>query len=209
MSWRSAKLAGLGMKERDVGEWVPVGEIAMLQVQRVKLVRDKQYYPEHIAECDRLRLTPDGVYGLAGGAWILDKHHRHYPDSIRWNENRAISVGFTSHYREMWDLFRETPMGAAGENIIVVADERVLPEQIVGGVRVEAESTVFELSSPAIAEPCVGFTRYMTERRNAGPSEIDPERQKLRNGLRGYAMGLQGLDYVELAVGDKLSIRTA
>lgn len=190
-----------------MSEWVPIGEIAMLQIQRIALVKDKQYYPGPLAECDRLRLTPEGVFGLVGGSWILDRHHRHHPDAKHWNEHRAISIGFTSHYEHMWETFRQTPMGSAGENVIVVADEMVLPEQIAGGVRIETEDGAFELAGPRVAEPCVGFTRFMTDRPEAGPYEIDPERQKLRNGVRGYVTGLHDVGVLDMAVGDKLSIR--
>ena len=191
----------------NVNEWVAIGEIAMLQVQRAKLVSDAQFTPDHIATCERLRLTPDGVYGFVKDSWILDKHHRHHPDSQRWNEARSLSVGFTSHYAHMWDLFRRTPLGSAGENVIVTADGMVTIDDIGGGVRIETQQALVELVAPAIAEPCVGFTRFMTERPQASASEIDGERQKLRNGVRGYVMGLVGLDYVEIAPGDKLSIR--
>ena len=57
----------------NVNEWVAIGEIAMLQVQRAKLVSDAQFNPDHIATCERLRLTPDGVYGFVKDSWILDK----------------------------------------------------------------------------------------------------------------------------------------
>jgi hypothetical protein len=190
-----------------VAEWREIGEIALLQVSRSKLVRNKQFYPEQLAEVDRLRLTPDGVLGLVGGSWILDRHHRQHPAAEQWNANRALLIGFTSHYSHMWDLFRETALGSAGDNVVVRADEMVGLADLAGGIRIRTEHTEFELSGATIAEPCVGFTRFMTDRRDAGAIELEGERDKLRGGVRGFVVGLQGLEFVEITAGDTVSVR--
>ena len=164
--------------------------------------------PDPIVAVERLRLTPAGVYGLVDGSWILDRHHRDHPDSEnRWSERRALSVGFTSHYTHMWDLFRSTPLGSAGENVLVNADEMVGIGDIGGGVRVEADSVAIELGPAAIAEPCVPFTRFMTDLPDADSTALKPELEKLRKGVRGFVMGLAGFDHVEISPGDKVSIR--
>ena len=154
-------------------------------------------------------LTPDGVFGLLDGGWLLDRHHRWHPDARHWNPARVLSVGFTSHYEHMWELFRPTGIGAAGENVIVRADEMVGIDDIAGGVRIESNGTTVEIEAAAIAEPCVDFTRYMTQRLDADATALKPEREKLRRGVRGFVLSLEGIDGVDVAPGAKLSIRGA
>ena len=104
---------GPGTRKCDVSEWTTVGEITLVQIQRSRLMVDQQFHADELVQAERLRLTPDGVFGLISGAWVLDRHHRQHPDADHWNENRALSVGFTSHYEHMWDLFRRTSAGSA------------------------------------------------------------------------------------------------
>ena len=93
-------------------DWTSVGEIALLQIQRSKLGEDGLYSPDPLATAERLRLAPRGVYGLIGGSWILDRHHGDHPDAVHWREHRTLSVGFSSHYDRMWDMFRPTTTGS-------------------------------------------------------------------------------------------------
>ena len=196
------------MRWVDVGERTVVGEIALLQIQRSQLGDGRVYRPGPILEVERLRLTPAGVYGLVAGAWILDRHHRDHPDAqSRWSEHRVLSVGFTSHYEQMWKIFRSTVLGSAGENVLVTAEEMVTIGDIAGGVRFETDHTIVELGPAAIAEPCVPFTRFMTNLAGADTTALKPEREKLRHGVRGFVMGLAGVDHVEISPGDKVSIR--
>ena len=186
-----------------------MGEIALLSIQRDKLVRDQMFDPKPIARVDRLRLTPDGVFGLVAGSWILDRHHRHHPAAERWNADRAISIGFTSHYEHMWGQFRSTPLGSAGENVLVDIDGMVEPGDIGGGVRIDTGDALIEVPRAEVAEPCVGFTRYMTDRPEASAADIDEDRQKLRRGVRGFVLGLQEVEFVEITRGSQVSIRSA
>ena len=190
-----------------MSEWTTVGEITLVQIQRSRLMVDQQFHADELVQAERLRLTPDGVFGLISGAWVLDRHHRQHPDADHWNENRALSVGFTSHYEHMWDLFRRTSAGSAGENVLVEADEMVAAGEIAGGIRIETAGAVIELAGAEIAEPCVGFTRFMTQRREADATDLQAELENLRQGVRGYVLSLQGLDFVEIGPGDKLSIQ--
>lgn len=190
-------------------EWKPVGEIELLQVQKSKLTAGDVYRTDALAAVERLRLTPDGVFGLLDGGWLLDRHHRSHPDARHWNSDRVLSVGFTSHYEHMWELFRPTAIGSAGENVIVRADGMVGIDDIAGGVRIESNGTTVEIEAAAIAEPCVDFTRYMTQRLDADATALKPEREKLRRGVRGFVMSLEAIDGVDIAPGAKLSIRGA
>ena len=50
-------------------------------------------------------------------------------------------------------------------------------------------------------EPCVEFTRFLTGRPGASAQEVKPDREKLRHGVRGFAIGIPELDQIEVTVG--------
>ena len=108
-----------------MGEWTRIGETALLQIQTGELTGLGSYDLEMLVPVDALRVTPDGVLGSADSAWIVDRHHRHHPAARHWHPEDALSFGFTSHYDLMSSLFRPTPLGHAGENVIIVADHMV------------------------------------------------------------------------------------
>jgi hypothetical protein len=159
-----------------------------------------------LAQVDILRLVPDGVLGHHGGAWIVDRHHRDHPAAKRWHAEDTLSFGFTSHYDHMSTLFSQTQLGIAGENVIVATDEMIKLEAISGGVRLETKDGTIEMSRPEVLEPCVEFTRFMTSRPTASAREVKPDREKLRNGVRGYVVGIPGPDPVHIGIGDTISI---
>lgn len=192
-----------------MGEWTQIGEIALLQIQTGELTGQGSYDDSMLVPVDTLRLTRDGVLGLSDGAWIVDRHHRHHPAARHWRAEDTLSFGFTSHYDLMWDLFRPTPLGVAGENVIVVADQMISLEDIAGGIHIETNDGQIELVEPGVLEPCVEFTRFMTSRPDASAREVKPDREKLRNGVRGYTVGIGEPDPVEIGLGDRVSARTA
>jgi hypothetical protein len=163
------------------------------------------YDTSMLVPVDTLRLTPDGVFGLFDDDWIADRHHRDHPDAKHWHADDVLSFGFTSHYDLMWELFRKTPLGIAGENVIVVVNDVVQPGRIAGGIRIETNDGPIEMGKPEVLEPCVEFTRFMTTRPEASAREIKPDREKLRNGVRGYAVGVP--NPIEVGLGDFVSIR--
>lgn len=187
-------------------EWTRIGEISLLQIQTGEMTGQGSYDISMLVPVDALRLTPDGVVGLVDDEWIVDRHHRQHPAARHWHAGHALSFGFTSHYDLMWTLFRGTPLGVAGENVIVVADQMIHPEDIAGGIRIETDDGQIELGKPEVLEPCVEFTRFMTSRPDASAREVKPDREKLRNGVRGYAVGIAGPDPVEVGLGDSISI---
>ena len=191
----------------DQGEWTQIGEITLLQIQTGVLTGQGSYDNSMLVPVDTLRLTPDGVFGLSDGVWIVDRHHRNHPTARHWHAEDTLSFGFTSHYELMWDLFRRTPLGIAGENVIVVADHLINLEDIAGGMRIEANDGQIELAQPKVLEPCVEFTRFMTSRPDASAREVKLDREKLRNGVRGFVVGISGSDPVEVGLGDALFVR--
>lgn len=186
-------------------EWTRIGEISLLQIQTGVLTGRGSYDTGMLVPVDSLRLTPDGVLGFSDGEWVADRHHRDHPAAKRWHAEDVLSFGFTSHYDFMWELFRKTPLGIAGENVIVVAERMINPGDIGGGVRIETNEGPIEMGMPEVLEPCVEFTRFMTSRPEASAREINPDREKLRNGVRGYAVGIP--NPIEVGLGDFVSIR--
>jgi len=195
---------GLG----TLAEWTDIGEIILLQIQTGEMTGQGGYDLNLLISAEVLRLTPDGVLGLSNGAWIADRHHRYHPAARYWRATETLSFGFTSHYEHMWDLFRSTELGAAGENVIVVADRMLELDDIAGGMRIESDDGQIELLGPEIAQPCVEFTRFMTSRPDASARDLKGDREKLGNGVRGFVAGATEPGAFDIRVGDLISVRT-
>lgn len=196
------------MRGLAVEDWLFVGEVRLLQMQHYAMTGKGSYDVGALVEAERLRLTRDGLYGLSKDAWIMDRHHRHHPDSKYWSASDVLSFGFTSHYDHMWKLFRKTPLGIGGENIIVEARDMLKIDDIAGGLKVETDHGSVEFRSPEVVEPCVEFTRFMTGRSDADARELKPSREKLRKGVRGYVTGFDGDEPFEIARGDAVFVRS-
>jgi hypothetical protein len=190
-----------------MADWNYIGEIQLLQMQLYAMTGSGAYDLDALIEADKLRLTPDGFYGLSGQSWIMDRHHRHHPDSRYWHASEVLSFGFTSHYDHMWDLFGTKPLGIAGENIIVDAPSMLTIDDIAGGVMIETANGTAEFQAPEVAEPCVEFTRFLTDRPDADARELKPLREQLRNGVRGYVVAVQDDEPFEVSAGDRVSVK--
>ena len=190
-----------------MGDWVEVGQVVKLQVQRDRLRRDNAYRLHNLAEVSVLRLTPDGPIGFDGSSWVVDRHHRAHPASALYDPARALSIGFTSHYEYIWRRFDPIPLGSAGENLIVDADRLVSLNDLRGGIRIETSDNAASIATAAVAEPCVPFTRLVTGRPDARAAEIVEEQNQLRRGIRGFVMALDGIDNFDISPGARVSIR--
>ena len=197
------------LKDSPMGDWIEVGQVVKLQVQRDRLRAGNVYRLHNLAEVSALRLTPDGPIGFDGSSWVVDRHHRAHPSAVHYNPARALSIGFTSHYRYIWERFEPIPLGAAGENLIVDTDRRVTLADLAGGIRIETFTDSALIATAAIAEPCVPFTRLVTGRPDARASEIVEERTHLRRGIRGFVMALTGVDNFDVAPGARVWVRAA
>lgn len=191
---------------REVRDWVTIGQVVKLQVQRDRLRRGNVYSLKHLAEVSALRLTPDGVIGFDGASWVVDCHHRAHPSAVPYKPERVLSIGFSSHYEHMWRMFEPIPFGAAGENLIVQTDRLIGLEDVKHGFRIEATAGTTLIRSAAVAEPCVAFTRLVTGRADARAADIVQERNCLRQGVRGFVLALDGIDNFDVAPGDRVSI---
>ena len=191
-----------------MNDWVDVGRVVKLQVQRDLLRKGPVYSTNNLAEVSVLRLTPDGPIGFDGSSWVVDRHHRAHPASARYDPARALSIGFTSHYEHIWEMFDPIPLGSAGENVIVDADRLVSVTDLSGGIRIETSDGSTSIATAAVAQPCVPFTRFATGRPDARADEIVDERERLRRGVRGFVMALDGLDNFDVSPGALVSIRS-
>ena len=190
-----------------MADWTVIGEISLLTIQTGEMTGQGGYDSSMLIPVEALRLTPDGVFGMSDGAWIVDRHHRYHPAARHWHAEETLSFGFTSHYDHMWGLFRPTLLGAGGENVIVVADRMIDLVDIAVGMRIDTNDGQVELLKPEVAQPCVEFTRFMTSRPDASARELKADREKLGNGVRGFVVGISGPDAFEIAPGDTLSAR--
>jgi hypothetical protein len=191
-----------------MGDWVDVGRVVKLQVQRGLLRRGPVYGTGNLAEVSVLRLTPDGPIGFDGSSWIVDRHHRAHPASARYDPARALSIGFTSHYEYIWGRFDPIPLGSAGENLIVETDRLISLPDLEGGIRIHNSEASVAIATSAVAEPCVPFTRFATGRHDARADEIVEERNQLRRGIRGFVMAVDGIDNFDISPGARVSVRT-
>ncbi len=187
-------------------DWLEIGSIVKLQVQRDRLRTGDNYHLHPLAEVSRLRLTPDGPIGFDGSSWIIDCHHRSHPSASRYQPERVLSIGFTSHYEQIRDMFEPIPLGAGGENLIVEADRVLELKDLERGFRIEsADGTAF-IPTAAVAEPCVAFTRLVTGRPDARAADLAEPRDRLRRGIRGFVMALAGIDNFDVSAGDRVSV---
>lgn len=187
--------------------WTRLGEIVRLQIQTHEMTGEGGYDVSALRDCPKMRLTPDGVFGYHAGSWILDRHHRSHPAARHWHADDVLSFGFTSHYTHMENLFRPVPLGIGGENVIVRTGGMVELHDLAGGLRIDAVDARPEFVSPAVAEPCVEFSRFMTDRPHASAQEIKPFREQLKNGVRGYVVGVGEEEPIDISLGDVVYAR--
>ena len=192
-----------------MGDWVEVGQVVKLQIQRRPLRDGEDYRLGPLAEVSTLRLTPDGPIGFDGVSWIVDRHHRYHPRATTYRPGRALSIGFTSHYENIWKRFTPIPLGAGGENLIVSSNELVSEVELDGGIRIGTPQASILISDAKAAEPCVPFTRLVTGRPEASARELAEDRERLRHGIRGFVMPVDGIDLFDVTPGTPVAIRAA
>ncbi len=113
-----------------------LGPIVLLQVQRTPLkVPGGPYDPRPLLPVSEAAVGPEGMAGFHDGAWVLDAHHAAHP-ARRGGAGRALSIGFTGHYRLMAERFGSVPVGIGGENLIVEAPGRLYVKDLLGTVLV-------------------------------------------------------------------------
>jgi hypothetical protein len=171
-----------------------IGIIKLIQVQRSSLKageRPYRYYdPAPLLTVEGLRLSPDGVVGVAAdGEGVIDVHNAGHPASKNQRGLNGISVGFTSHYQAMRERFgSHLTDGCAGENILVEADRTFSLGDLGDQLAIEtAGGAIVYLASLLVAAPCVEFSQFAAGQGERLPPEaLKATLQFLDAGTRGF-----------------------
>jgi hypothetical protein len=183
-----------------------IGEIELLQIHGDLLVPGDSFDPKPLIEVDALSIDQAGVVGWTGHSWALDVHHRSWPGR---GGRRPVSIGFTSHYDRMWRRFRDIPLGTAGENIVVRADDVVRLDDLGSGVSIRGgDGREVILTKPVVARPCRQFTSFLLELPyKAALEDIADELEFLDGGTRGFIFSVDGLETpMRLERGDRVYV---
>ncbi len=181
-----------------------IGEVALLQVHADLLKRTDRFDPAPLIQVGEASLDAGGMLGWTGSAWVVDVHHRSWPGP---GPRRPLSVGFTSHYDKMRGRFRDIPLGAAGENLIVTSDKVLSLEELGDRILIRGQDGwEAVLTNPKIAKPCLQFTSFMLDLPSvAAFEEISAELAFLDEGTRGFILGVDELaEPFRLRVGDEV-----
>jgi hypothetical protein len=178
-----------------------LGRVKITQVQPSGLIYEVpggyRYDPSRRVEVNHLLVSARGVEGIDFlDQRILDIHHADHPHTSN-NGNNGISIGFTSHYRKMRVRFGEHMQdGAAGENIVIDADQEIWLADL--GQRVEVHNpetgNVLSLEVVKIAAPCDEFSHFAanSQEERMKPEELKDTLQFLGGGRRGFLLRLSG-----------------
>ncbi|HVH08257.1 MAG TPA: MOSC domain-containing protein [Gemmatimonadales bacterium] len=186
-----------------------LGRIVRLQIQRSSLKTGEKpqrvYDPTPILAVERLALGPDGVLGEdQEGTWVMDVHHRTHPTTKNEDGLHGVSLGFTSHYRQMQERFgARIVAGCAGENILVDVPSRITLDDLETGVAIHASAgeELLRLEVLQVAHPCRPFSGWAL----GGMVESDVLKETLQfldDGLRGFYC--RGIASAVISVGDRL-----
>lgn len=187
------------------GEWREIGKVLFLQLQLQPLkVGDVQrYYRPHDAlyPVDRFTMERDGISAMIDGKLTYDAHHVRHPVS-RNRISNPISIGFTSHYREMQARFGpHMTLGIAGENIIIETDEILTEADMTHGIAFESPTGErIEMDLVFAIPPCKPFAKYCLQ-----TDEIESRQLLVRETLQYLAKGIRGF-CAEPADGERYSI---
>lgn len=186
---------------------VKIGEVALLQVHGDLLKSPDRFDPASLIRVDEASVDSDGMLGWTGSGWIVDVHHRAWPGR---GGRRPLSIGFTGHYDEMWSHFRQVPLGAAGENIVVKADGVFKTADLGDHIIVRGHDGEVTLTSPKVAKPCLPFTSYMLDLPEVGSlQEIGYDLKFLDDGMRGFIVGVdESAEPFRIRVGDEVFLNS-
>lgn len=186
-----------------------LGRIVRIQVQRDPIkVKGEGYFPEPLLAGDEAAIGPQGMVLRSGDGWVVDTHHPAHPRA-RGGGNRALSIGFTSHYEAMAGRFGSAPIGVAGENLIVEADRIVSEADLAGGIVIATADGDVTLTGGRVAAPCKEFCTFMLGEDGVLPREqIEGHLDFLDDGMRGFILGVDHLDrHHTVRVGDEVFVR--
>lgn len=186
-----------------------LGPLIRIQVQRDPLkAKGQGYDPVPILAVEEAIIGPPGVIGRHEGSWVMDAHHAAHPNS-RAGGRRALSIGFSGHYDRIAERFGSTPLGCAGENLIVATDRRIDLGDLEGVVVVRTVDGEVPLGSARVAAPCREFTSFMLGRPDVAPrEEIADDLSFLDDGMRGYILDMKTLEGAHrVRIGDEVFVK--
>lgn len=191
-----------------------IGPVVRLQVQRSPLKlgegAEKRYHTAPIVAVERLILTRDGAVGVAAESQLLDVHHRKHPAGKNEDGRHGVSLGFTSHYREMRQRFGDhLTLGCAGENLIVEAESRIEPAPAARGFALLDPKGRLKgyLKDVVVAHPCRPFARFAQRQKDISAEELKTTLAFLDGGTRGfYCTFYSEREPVAIELGDLLAL---
>lgn len=184
--------------------------VVRLQIQDSPLKQGEKphgwYDPSRIRRVDRLAVSDDGAIGKVDGddPDMIDVHNVTHPSSRNHSRESGLSIGFTSHYRAMRELFgAHVTDGIAGENVLVDAERRLTADDLAGAALRTRDGREVRFEKVRAAEPCVEFSRFVLQvpPGEAGAAMREPL-QQLRGGVRGFYVALA--EPIDLTSGDHL-----
>ncbi|MBI3244307.1 MAG: hypothetical protein HYZ49_18670 [Chloroflexi bacterium] len=190
-----------------------IGQVKLVQVQRASLKfgeRPNRYYdPSPLLVVERLRVLAEGAVGeTADGGTVVDVHHTSHPDSKNIKGANGLSLGFTSHYRQMQARYGDHVFdGCAGENIIVEANGSFGLDDLGHRLAIQNSATgqFAYFTRLLVAAPCVEFSHFVNRDSNPLPAgELKATLQFLDDGRRGFYATLEGQPQVAIQAGDKV-----
>ena len=175
-----------------------IGTVVRLQVQRSRLKpgprSTRVYDPTPLLEVPELELEPRGVVGLVDGQRVQDVHHADHPDSRSRGLN-GLSLLPRAHYSRLRARFGDHLVdGVAGESLLLETAGPWTLADLTGDLVLEtADGGLLGLADPAVAAPCVEFTRFCLRRK---PGRVDEELTaalgELDSGARGFYLTATG-----------------
>ncbi|MCA9938406.1 MAG: hypothetical protein KC418_07180 [Anaerolineales bacterium] len=189
---------------------IELGPIVRLQIQtqplRVGDGDDRWYDIRWLAALPALRLTTEGIIGLADGQEQLDVHHVAHPRSRsgrpRGKEN-SISFNVTAHYTQITRQYGDHMWpGSGGENILIETNTPVSPADFQRGLLIQTAGGLIHLTHVNAAVPCVPFARFALHKPHRPAVELVKNALVfLGDGMRGFYAAYDGAP-VEVRVGD-------
>ena len=139
----------------------------------------------------------------------VDVHSAVHPDSRNRGNGNMLSVVFTGHYAILRDRYGEHMReGIAGENMLVEYDDRLELADVERGLAIEgADGRRIELDTVSVAHPCVEFSRFALDDRNAPSTLVSNTLKFLDAGTRGFYAVVTSPLPARIELGDVLLAR--
>jgi len=187
-----------------------IGPIVRLQIQcaplKVGEKPNRRYVPDPVAVVEAVLLTRLGITARVDGHETFDVHHGAHPSKKNEDGMNGISLGFTSHYREMQQRFGpHIQPGCAAENILIESTRRFGLDHLAGGlVLLDASGREKgRLTRLAVATPCRPFAGFAHRYETVDAAVLKESLQFLDGGTRGFYCSLaSGSGPVTLKCGD-------